>query len=135
MPNLNHVYLMGHLTRDVEMRHMPSGDAVASFGLAVNHRWRSKDGEDKTDTCFIDVSMFGKRAEIINQYFSKGKPIFIEGRLKYEKWETKDGQKRSTIKVIADNFQFIGDNAPKAEKVDAQKHFGSQDINDEEIPF
>lgn len=109
MANLNKVFLMGNLTRDPELRYAPSGLAITTFSMAINRTWTSKEGEKKEEVCFVEVNAFGKTAEVIAEYFGKGKPIFIEGRLVFNRWETKDGQKRSTLKVSADSFQFIGE--------------------------
>ena len=108
MSNFNKVFLMGNLTRDPELRYMPSGAAVVSFGMAINRTFKSQDGEQKKETCFVDINMFGRRAEVISEYFSKGSSIFIEGRLRFEQWEAQDGQKRSKLVVVADNFEFLG---------------------------
>ena len=139
MGNLNKVFLIGNLTRDPELRYTASGTAIASFGMAINRNWKSADGEKKEEVCFVDVNMFGKRAEVINEHFSKGNAIFIEGRLQYQQWETKDGQKRNDLRVVAEDFQFIGgrseSSTPKQEKLDVENTFGKQDINDEDIPF
>src|SRR5574337_2214961 len=108
MASLNKVFLMGNLTRDPELRYTPTGLAVASFGIAINSAWTAKSGEKKEEVCYVDISIFGRRAEVVGEYFSKGSPIFIEGRLQFNQWETKDGQKRNTLRVVADNFQFIG---------------------------
>ena len=146
MASLNKVFLMGNLTRDPELRYTAGGLAVASFAIAVSSKWTSKTGEQKDEVCFVDVSMFGRRAEVIGEYFSKGSPIFIEGRLQFNQWETKEGQKRSTLRVVADNFQFIGGGAGKRPKDDLGQSLDSanldatsenmvSDINGEEIPF
>jgi single-strand DNA-binding protein len=109
MASLNRVFLMGNLTRDPQMRYLPSQTAVAEFGLACNRKWRTPQGEEKEEVLFVDCTAFGKTAETVNQYFTKGKPIFIEGRLKYDTWEDKNGGgKRSKLTVVIDNFQFIG---------------------------
>ncbi len=108
MGNVNKVFLMGNLTRDPELRYTPNGLAVTSFGIAVNRTWNTPEGEQKKETCFVDASIFGKRAEVVSKYFSKGKPIFIEGRLQFRQWETKDGQKRNNLSVVVEDFQFIG---------------------------
>ena len=109
MANLNKVMLMGNLTRDPELRYTPSGTAVASFGLAVNRKWRSKDGQDREETLFVDVTAFARQAEVMSEYLSKGRPVFIEGRLKLDKWQDKEtGANRSKHTVVVDNFQFIG---------------------------
>ncbi len=109
MANLNKVMLMGNLTRDPELRYLPSGRPVCEIGLAVNRRWTDRQsGEKKEQTCFVDCSSFGPQAETIAKYMQKGKPIFIEGRLDFQSWETQDGQKRSKLKVVIENFQFLG---------------------------
>src|ERR1035437_3276644 len=109
MANFNKVILMGNLTRDPQLKYLPSQMAVAEFGLAVNHKFKTKTGEDREDVLFIDVAAFGKQAEVINQYCQKGKPILIEGRLKYDTWEDKNGGgKRSKHSIVVENFQFVG---------------------------
>ena len=146
MASLNKVFLMGNLTRDPELRYTPAGLAVASFGIAINSAWTAKSGEKKEEVCYVDISIFGRRAEVVGEYLSKGSPIFIEGRLQFNQWETKDGQKRSTLRVVADNFQFIGVSAkrPGGETGSSSKEGKSPDmmpenvnldINNEEIPF
>jgi single-strand DNA-binding protein len=107
--SLNKVLLIGNLTRDPELRYIPSGTAVAKFGLAVNRDYVDKaSGEKKENTCFVDVTVWGKQAEICNQYLSKGRPVFVEGRLEFSTWETKDGDKRSKIEVVGERVQFLG---------------------------
>ena len=143
MANLNKVFLIGNLTRDPELRYTPSGTAVASFGIAVNRTWTGQSGEKKEEVCFVDINMFGRRAEVINEYFSKGNPIFIEGRLQFNQWETKDGQKRNTLRVVAENFQFIGSTAKRPAETEMlgetntsnKQSMESTDVSDEEIPF
>src|SRR5688572_19403756 len=109
MASFNKVILMGNLTRDPQMKYLPSQTAVVEFGVACNRRFKTANGEDREEVTFVDVTSFGKQAEVINQYFTKGKPIFIEGRLKYDQWEDKSGGgKRSKLTVVVDNFQFIG---------------------------
>ncbi|MDE2215777.1 MAG: single-stranded DNA-binding protein [Planctomycetota bacterium] len=146
MASLNKVFLMGNLTRDPELRYTPTGLAVASFGIAINRAWTAKSGEQKEEVCYVDINIFGRRAEVVGEYFSKGNPIFIEGRLQFNQWETKDGQKRSALRVVADNFQFIGGLTKRAEGA-APPVKGDKppeglppedvnlDINNEEIPF
>ncbi len=114
MSKLNKVFLMGNLTRDPELKYTPSGTAVVGFGIAINRNWKGQDGETKEEVCYVDINMFGKRAEIINEHFNKGSSIFIEGRLQFQQWETKDGQKRNTLKVVAEDFQFVGGGKEKA---------------------
>lgn len=106
--NYNKVILAGNLTRDPQLSHLPSNTAVAEFGIAVNRKWRDQQGQQKEEVAFIDCRAFGKTAETINQHFAKGKPIFVEGRLKFDSWEGKDGGKRSKLYVVVDTFQFVG---------------------------
>jgi single-strand DNA-binding protein len=109
MASFNQVILMGNLTRDPQLKFLPSQTPVAEFGLAANRKFRTQSGEDREEVLFVDCAAFGKTGELINQYFTKGKPIFIQGRLKYDSWEDKNGGgKRSKITVVVDNFQFIG---------------------------
>ena len=109
MASFNQVILMGNLTRDPQLKYLPSQTAVAEFGLAANRKFRTAQGEDREEVLFVDCSAFGKTGELINQYFTKGKPIFIEGRLKYDSWDDKQGGgKRSKITVVIENFQFVG---------------------------
>ncbi len=108
MANYNKVILIGNLTRDPEMSYLPSQTPVTEIGLAVNRKWKSKEGEAKEETCFIDCRAYGKQAETLNQYMKKGRPILVEGRLKLDTWEAKDGQKRSKHRVVVENFQFLG---------------------------
>lgn len=109
MASYNRVIMMGNLTRDPVLRYLPSQMAVVDFGLAVNHRFRTKSGEDREEVCFIDCSAFGKQAEVINQYCQKGRPLLVEGRLKYDTWEDKQGGgKRSKHAIVIENFQLLG---------------------------
>ena len=106
--NFNKVILAGNLTRDPELRYTPKGLAIVKIGLAINRKWRSESGEMKDETTFVDVDAFGKTAETIGQYLKKGRPILIEGRLRYETWDDKTtGAKRSKLGVVMDSFQFI----------------------------
>lgn len=107
--NYNKVLLMGNLTRDIELRHTPSNLAVANIGLAVGRRYRSgEEGEWKEETMFVDCEAWGKTAETMSKYLQKGRPVFIEGRLKLDTWQDKnDGSNRSKLKVVVENFQFI----------------------------
>ena len=109
MPSFNKVVLMGNLTRDPQLKHLPSNLVVAEFGLACNRRYRTAAGEDKEEVAFVDCTAFGRQAETIGQYCTKGKPLFVEGRLKYDTWDDKaGGGKRSKLSVVVENFQFIG---------------------------
>ena len=105
--NLNKVLLIGNLTRDPELRYIPSGSAVATFTVAVNRVYKDQAGEKKEQVSFIRVVVWGRRAEVCGEYLSKGSPVFVEGRLQSRDWETQDGQKRSTVEVVADNIQFL----------------------------
>ncbi len=107
MANYNKVILAGNMTRDPQLRFLPSQTAVADFGLAINRKWRTPEGQQREEVCFVDCTAFGKQAETLNQYTKKGSPILIEGRLKLDTWE-KDGQKHSKLKVVIDGFQFLG---------------------------
>ena len=110
MANLNKVLLMGNLTRDPEVRYTPKGTAVAKLGLAVNRQWKTDSGEAREEVTFIDIDAFGRSAEVIGQYCKKGKPLMIEGRLKYDTWDDKQtNQKRSKLSVVLESFQFLGD--------------------------
>ena len=110
MANFNKVLLMGNLTRDVEMRSTQDGTAIAKFGMAVNRKFKQQNGEMKEDTCFVDLTAWGRQAEIINQYTSKGNPLFVEGRLEFSTWEAQDGSgKRSKLAVVVENFQLMGE--------------------------
>ena len=108
MPNYNKVILMGRLTRDPEVRYASNGNAIAKLSVAVNRVWRNKEGQQQEETTFVDVDAFGRQAETISQYLSKGRPIFLEGRLKLDQWDDKQtGQKRSRLGVVLDRFEFI----------------------------
>jgi len=106
MPSYNRVILLGNLTRDIELRAIQSGTSVAEVGLAVNDRVKKGD-EWIDETTFVDVTLWGRTAEVANEYLSKGSPVLIEGRLKLDTWE-KDGQKRSKLRVVAEKMQMIG---------------------------
>ena len=108
MANFNRVFLMGNLTRDPELRYTPSGTAVTNLRLAVNRRYKTQSGEIKEETAFITVVAWGKQAETCTQFLSKGRPIFVEGRLQMRSWETQDGQKRNVLEVRASRVQFLG---------------------------
>ena len=112
MASFNRVILVGNLTRDPELRYIPSGTAVTEIGLAVNDRRKNASGEWVDETTFVDVTLWGRTAEIASEYLSKGAPVFIEGRLKYDTWEA-DGQKRSKLRVVGERMQLIG---PRGER-------------------
>ena len=109
MASYNKVILMGNLTRDPEVKFLASGTAVANFGLAMNESYTDRQsGEQKESACFVDVEAWGRQAEIVGEYFSKGRPILVEGSLKYDSWEAEDGTKRNRLKVRLQRFQFVG---------------------------
>jgi len=107
MASFNKVILMGNLTRDPEMRVTPNGLSICKLGLALNRVYSTKDGERKEETTFVDVDSFGKQAEVLSKYLRKGSPLMLEGRLRLDQWES-DGQKRSKLNVVLENFQFVG---------------------------
>lgn len=135
MPNLNKVMLMGNLTRDPETR--AAGNAqVCEFGLATNRKWKSKQGEDKEETCFVDCTAWGRTGEVIAEHFSKGRPIYVEGRLQLDQWQDQDGNNRSKLKVIVERFEFLGgrNDQPQQSKPTAPNG-ESVDLSDDDIPF
>ena len=132
MANLNRVFLIGNLTRDPELRYIPSGTAVANFGLATNRSYTTQDGEKKEEVCFVDIVAWAKTAEVCANYLSKGSLVFIEGRLQYDSWETEDGQKKSRLKVRADKVQFLS--SRRAEGEPGAEALGGAEANDD-IPF
>lgn len=108
MPSLNKVLLMGNLTRDPELKYIPSGAAVTEFAIAINRQWASKSGEKKEEVTFVDIIVWARQAETCAEYLKKGRPVFIEGRLTQDRWETPDGQKRNRMRVTAERVQFLG---------------------------
>lgn len=113
MPNLNSVFLMGNLTRDPDTKHTPKGMAITSIGIAVNRTWTNDSGEKQEEVTFVDIEFFGKRAEVVGEYFKKGKSIFVEGRLKLDSWTDKATDKKMhKLKVVGESFQFL--DGPKA---------------------
>ena len=113
MATFNKVLLIGNLTRDPELRYIPSGTAVTTFTVATNRAYTLASGEKREEACFVRVVAWGRQAELCGQYLSKGSPVFVEGRLQSRSWEGPDGQKRSTIEVVAQTVQFLG-KGPKA---------------------
>jgi len=116
MASFNKVILAGNLTRDPELRYTPKGTAIARLGIACNRKWNSETGEMKEEVTFVDVDAFGKTAETIGQYLKKGRPILIEGRLRYDTWEDKQsGQKKSKLGVVLESFQFLDSGGGRGE--------------------
>src|SRR5258708_22898974 len=113
MPSLNRVLLIGNLTRDPEIRYTPKGTTLADIGLAINRIWKNDEGEKQEDTTFVDVTLWGKLAEVAEKYLKKGEPVLVEGRLQLDSWDDKQtGQKRSRLRVVPENRQQLGSRAP-----------------------
>ncbi len=109
MASLNKVFLLGNLTRNPDLRYTTGGAAVCKFGLAVNRRYSTSSGEDREETCFVDIEIWGRQAETCDKYLNKGAPALIEGRLQYDQWEDREtGKKRSRLLVRAERVQFLG---------------------------
>jgi single-strand DNA-binding protein len=108
MASMNKVFLLGNLTRDPQLRALPSGVAVCDFGIAVNRKWRDRDGNQKDETCFVDCTAWARQAETINEHCRKGRALLVVGRLKLDTWEDQDGNKRSKHTVTVEEFQFVG---------------------------
>lgn len=155
MAQLNKVMLIGNLTRDPEVRYTPKGMAVADLGLATNRTWRTETGEEKEEVCYVTVVVWGKTAEAAGKYLKKGRPVFIEGRLQFEQWE-KNGEKRTTLKVVCERLQFLGSprdsgaprgagedeppsdsppSAPAPSGKSPSKGNAEPDLEDDDIPF
>jgi len=139
MASYNKIFLLGNLTRDPQLSYTPNQTAVVDFGLATNRKWSGQDGSQREETCFVDCRAFGRPAETINKYLSKGRMVFIEGRLTFDSWTAQDGTKRSRHRVTVENFQFLsgaggsgGDNQ-NSSNMDSPDE-GSQ-VGDDDIPF
>ena len=138
MASFNKVILIGNLTRDVELKHLPKGTAVCNLSLAVNRRWKNEAGEEKEDVYFAECKAFGKQAETIAQYVRKGHPLLVEGRLTREEWDDKKtGDKRSTTRIMIETFQFLKGRdegaapAPRAQAPAAP----NPDLDADDLPF
>ena len=148
---LNKVFIAGNLTRDPDLRMTPSGTAVCDLGLASNRRWR-RQGEDQfqEETCFLDITVWGRQAESCNQYLAKGRAVLVEGRLKYDRWDDKEtGKARSKLTVVADRVHFMprsgeGSGAGQGGSAASQEQQGSRDTTvefeqgpafNDEVPF
>ena len=119
--SFNRALLLGNLTRDPELRYIPSGQAVATFTVACNRTYLAQSGERKEEVSFIRIVTWGKQAENCNEYLKKGSSVFVEGRLQSRSWEAADGTKRSTIEVVAQTIQFLGRPAGKAPASDEER--------------
>ena len=130
MASFNKVILLGNLTRDPEMRYTPSGSPVASFGLAVNRRYRQGE-EQREEVCFVDISAFGRQAELAGEYLSKGRMVLIEGRLNYRTWEDQNGQRRNKLDVVAERVNFM----PRtSQDGGGRQSSGPAQYRDEDVP-
>jgi len=110
MPALNKVLLMGNLTRDPELRVTPKGTSICQFSLAINRQFKMESGETREEVTYIDIEAWGKQGETIAKYVTKGRPLYVEGRLRLDQWEDKNTkEKRSRMKVVLEQFQFLGD--------------------------
>jgi len=143
MANVNKIFLIGNLTRDPQLSYLPSQKAVVDFGLATNRTWTGQDGQKKEQVCFVDCRAFGKQAETLNKYMTKGKSIFIEGRLDFDQWTAQDGSKKSKHRVTVENFQFLGSAGAGGTGGSGSPNSGSPDQGasydegkpDDDIPF
>lgn len=148
----NKVIILGNLTRDVELRYLPSGSALATIGLASNRKYKKQDGTPGEEVCFVDVKLFGRTAEVANQYLKKGSQILIEGRLTLETWQDSTGAKKSKHTITAESMQMLGksQNSDSSDYASSGDYGSNQnqnhndtgnnappqiDINDDEIPF
>ncbi len=137
MPDMNKVFLAGRLTRDPELRYIPSGTAVCELGLAVSRKYRTKEGEQREETLFINVTCWGKTAEFVGENFHKGRPIVVEGRLKSDEWEDKNtGQKRTSIEVTADRVQSLDwEDRGTAKASKPEPRAIEEPVPEDDIPF
>jgi single-strand DNA-binding protein len=140
--SFNRIILVGNLGRDPELRYTAQGTPVCSFSMATNERRKDKTGEMQDQTTWFKVTLWGRQAETASQYLSKGRPVYIEGRLRVEEWTDRDGKPRQTLEVNATDMQFIGgarSEEPLAEKAAAAAAVGpvdqQPDLSDEDIPF
>jgi single-strand DNA-binding protein len=131
--NINQVVITGNLTRDPELRHLPSGTSVCTLGVAVNETYKSDD-EWKERANFFDVVVWGKQGEACDEYLEKGRPVAIAGRLRYESWEAEDGSKRSKVKIVADRVQFLN-SGEKRSSSSSRDSESSQLSDDDDFPF
>ncbi len=144
MASVNKVILIGNLGADPELRYTPSGSAVADLGLAVNRKYKAQDGTLKDEVCYVNLTAWGRTAENAAEYLSKGRPVFVEGRLKFDQWESKEGEKRSKLSVVIERLQFLGSRGPAPSQASAPATEGKEPSPgegselgppDEDIPF
>jgi single-strand DNA-binding protein len=132
MSSLNVVIMMGNMTRDPVVSYLPSQTPVCDFGLATTRKFKKTDGSKGEETCFVDCQIFGKRAEVIAEYFKKGSPIFIQGRLRFESWQAQDDTKKTKLRILVENFEFCGGKKPDTKAAEAAE---SAVPGGDEIPF
>jgi len=132
--NLNRILIAGRLTRAIELKRTPSDQAVATIGLAINRRYRTRDGDQREETTFIDCEAWGRTAEVMAQYLNKGSAVFIEGRLKLDQWQDQSGQKRSKLKVVIESFEFV-ESKGSAVPAGAAGARSNEPIDEKDIPF
>lgn len=130
MASFNRVVLVGGLTRNPELKYTPSGMAVTDFGLAVGETFKNKSGETIEKVCYVDIIVWDRQAETANEYLQKGSQILIEGRLQFDQWENKEGEKRNKLKVRADRIQFLNTN----NSIKNENKSESDNIVDDELP-
>lgn len=138
MTGLNHVVLIGNLTRAPQLRQIPSGTSVADLGLATNEHYRTSNGDIAETTCFVDIVTWGKQAENCSKFLRKGSPIFVEGKLQLDQWKTDDGQKRSRLRVKADRVRFLSKNPDSQKEQTEEETTTASNIKsniNEEIPY
>ena len=154
--SFNKVILLGNLSKDIELKYTPSGTAIAKTAIATNRRYKTQSGEQKEEVCFIDITLFGRSAEVANQYLHKGKQVLIEGRLVLEQWVDSHGNKRSKHSVAVESMQMLGGKESNNGQTNNTHNYGNQgansprqsnnnqtnqpnitevDIDDESIPF
>lgn len=138
MASLNRVLLIGNVTRDIDVRHTPQGIAVADIGLAVNIRSKNVDGQVKNEVVFVDIIAWDRLAQNCKEFLSKGSPVFVEGRLQLDQWESQQGEKRSRLRVRAENIQFLSSKQAidKSSNQDSgEENYNQAEDDENTIPF
>jgi single-strand DNA-binding protein len=135
MSGFNKVILMGNLTRDPQLSFLPTNTPVCEFSIATSRTFKKQDGSQGEETCFTDCKIFGKRAEVINQYFKKGEPILVEGRLKLDQWQAQDGSKRSKLSVFVESFEFVGGKKAEGQQQQQDQQPADPPYDPDAIPF